>query len=369
MEEISADESFVEDRVPTTKITPLKMPAQTTDQKQPHSLVMDHSRLIPLSEVRDSSRVKKIAPADGNDGGEEETSGVIFIAMDNADGTMTERTSSILSESRRSSSLVDHRPSSETNDTDHDDHEEDDQGRLDNNNNENSNTNDNTNDLSMRHSISSSTTDRPSIPVMLIDRQRSSSTTSSTSTRSLRKRNPSPEPKQQPQATRSRNTSSVNPPTTIQTSEETSHSRRPSATEFQKFRDQLHTPLTPTFPLVNNIDWRLYPNPHHPKTKTEILRIERIYTPVELPSKSRVSEVTNYDVLIPRFSPAFPPVLRDIGVQEDEWTGFIHRVNKYSMEAFDPFRWSNIVFNIIHVLTFWMSEWILPNLTKKVHPL
>ena len=39
---------------------------------------------------------------------------------------------------------------------------------------------------------------------------------------------------------------------------------------------------------------------------------------------------------------------------------------RYCMEAFDPFRWSNVAINIIAVLSCWLSEWIMPNMTKRV---
>ena len=143
-------------------------------------------------------------------------------------------------------------------------------------------------------------------------------------------------------------------------------SRRHSATEFQKFRDQLHSvPANPTV-QPDNDGWHLHPNPHRPKTKTEILRIERIYTPIALPRRARVSQIANFDVLIPRFSPAYPPVLREYGINEGEWRGFIEHVNAVCMEAFDPFRWSNVAINVLALLSCWLSEWIMPNLTKRV---
>jgi len=315
----------------------------------------------------------------------EEGTGVILIGMDNIDGAMTDRTTT---ESRRSSIFVDHRPS-ETNDTDHEDDDEEDIHKTEK---DNYNEDDPSSDPIIRRSLSSSSrTGRPAaIPVMLIDRRRSTSTSSTSSTASsssdssaphstsLRHRTSSLESSsKQPQPRHTQRTDRPHHPGAIpQTTPSTedpsiiSHSRRPSATEFQKFRDQLHqqpTPITPTFPTVAT-QWQLHPNPHHPKTRTEVLRIERIYTPIELPSKTHVSEVTNYDVLIPRFSPAFPPILREYGIVEGEWTGFIGKVNKTCMEAFDPFRWSNIILNLVNVLSFWMTEWIMPNITKRVNP-
>jgi len=73
-----------------------------------------------------------------------------------------------------------------------------------------------------------------------------------------------------------------------------------------------------------------------------------------------------YDVLIPRFNPAYPRILGEYGIGEEEWGRFIGRVNRLCVEAFDPFRWSHLVVNIIALLTLWMSEWIMPNPAKRV---
>ena len=88
--------------------------------------------------------------------------------------------------------------------------------------------------------------------------------------------------------------------------------------------------------------------------------------PIALPSKINVSDVTNYDVLIPRFATTYPTLLREYGISETEWMGVIVRVNKCCMEAFDPFRLGNIAINIIAVLSCWLSEWFMPNLAKRV---
>lgn len=42
------------------------------------------------------------------------------------------------------------------------------------------------------------------------------------------------------------------------------------------------------------------------------------------------------------------------------------RVNRFCMEAFDPFRVGNILVNVVAVLSCWLSEWVMPNLTKRV---
>jgi hypothetical protein len=44
----------------------------------------------------------------------------------------------------------------------------------------------------------------------------------------------------------------------------------------------------------------------------------------------------------------------------------VGRVNRFCMEAFDPFRVSNVLVNVVAVLSCWLSEWIMPNLTKRV---
>src|SRR5947207_12340922 len=155
---METDDVF-EDHVPMTKITPLKMMSSSSGGGEaippPLSTTMDRTRLTPLAETtrEATSRGKKSAPGQAEDG---DTSGVIIIGMDTSvDGTITERTASILSESRRSSSLVDHRPSSETNGTDHenddahDDHSEQEQTHVKGDDVDNGRT--------VRNSISSST--------------------------------------------------------------------------------------------------------------------------------------------------------------------------------------------------------------------
>ena len=316
--------------------------------------IKDPSLLRPNSVCSEKSVTSK------NTGGkveESSTTGIILIGMDTDAATTV---------SRRSSSVTDQRRQSETNDTDRDEIE---------NINININMKKAESTPSSRPSTSNSLTDDdlPTVPVKLGVPRRSNSSTSnrSSTATSLHRRTPSVDStKPNPQTTRPRQASSVDPPVTTPTTiTSIPPSRRPSATEFQKFRDQLRSaPSNPAFQSIHP-DWQLHPNPHHPGTQTEILRIERIYTPVELPSKSRVSEITNYDVMIPRFSPAYPPILRDYGIGEVEWTGFIQRVNKSCMEAFDPFRWSNIALNIVAMLSFWLSEWIMPNITKRVQSL
>ena len=281
--------------------------------------------------------------------GEGVMSGFILIGMDGNDAATT-------TASRGSSSVMDPRRPSETTDTDHDDNEVND--TIDDNDNNNKK---NDPPPSSRQSNSSRTA---AIPVMLVDHRRSNSVTTASSG-SLRQHTSS---HSNIRTGRPRQASSVDPPDTIPTTitSSTTSQRRHSATEFQKFRDQLHSvPANPAF-QPETPEWQLHPNPHNPKTKTEILRIERSYTPIALPTKTRVSKITNFDVLIPRFSPTYPPILREYGINETEWMGFIQRVNRYCMEAFDPFRWSNIAINIIAVMTFWLSEWFMPNLAKRV---
>ena len=286
----------------------------------------------------------------------------IIIGMDNNDAA-TVGPETI--ESRASSSSTDHRRPSETNDTDHDEPETNDEYTLNNiknNNKENYPS-------SMRRS--SSTGERQIVRIRLGDHSRSPSSNSAVSSTSLhRNRSSSSYSKTHPQRTgRPRKLSSLDPPDTTTHTTITSEtgSQHPSVTEFQKYPGQLHSFSTGAIDPERQ-EWQLQPNPHRPKTNTEILRIERAYTPIALPTKSRVSGVANYDVLIPRFSPSYPPVLRDYGVSEEEWGTFIQRVNKSCMEAFDPFRFSNIIVNILAVLTLWFSELIIPNLAKKVWP-
>ena len=289
--------------------------------------------------------------------GEELSQGAILIGMDENDTTTVGRTTTESKRSSSSNTSRHHR--SETNDTDHD--------YSDDNGHDNEKQIETHEPIPSRRSNSSSTAgNRPNLPaVMLADRRRSTSTSSieSNSTSSLRQRTSSVESSSR--AKRKHTPRPSDPLETTPTREEEDVDRRHSATEFQKFRDQLHSiPSNPA--LRTNTEEQLHPNPHHPKTKTEILRIERVYTPVALPSKHTVSDITNYDVLIPRFSPVYPVLLRDFGINEGEWNGFITRVNRSCMEAFDPFRWSNIVVNLIAVLSFWISEWFMPNLTKRV---
>jgi len=288
--------------------------------------------------------------------GEELSSGVISISMDENDATTVGRTTT---ESRRSSSRAsDHHPS-ETNDTEHENSDDEDRDAKQIETQKPFSTS--------RRSNSSSTTGRPNINVpvvMLMDRRRSASTSSIDSDgSSLRQRTSSVESASRGAKRKHKSQPSDPVETTETTGEDVS--RRHSATEFQKFRDQLHSiPSNPA--LRGNTEEQLHPNPHHPKTKTEILRIERIYTPIALPSKHHVSDVTNYDVLIPRFSPAYPVLLRDFGITDGEWNAFITRVNRSCMEAFDPFRWNNLLVNMFAVLSFWISEWFMPNLSKRV---
>jgi hypothetical protein len=319
------------------------------DQVKTTPLSRPHSRSSGRSAVSNGLVVKK------ND---EPSTGVILIGMDENDATTVGRTTTA---SRASSSLVDQHPS-ETNDTDNDE--------IDDNNNNNKHTESRFNVSPSRRSNSSSTAGRPVIPVMLVDRRRSTSTSSisSISSNSLRHRTSSLESNKRPKRTNHprQTSSSDHPQTSSTTADSGTVSQRHSATEFQKFRDQLHSSIAnPTIQPINE-EWQFHPNPHHPKTKTEILRIERTYTPIALPTKSHVSEITNYDVLIPRFSPTYPTILREYGIGEGEWTGFIDRVNKSCMEAFDPFRFSNIVINMVAVLSCWISEWFMPNLAKRV---
>lgn len=286
--------------------------------------------------------------------GEELSSGVVSISMDENDATTVGRTTT---ESRRSSSNPsDHHPS-ETNDTEHENSDDEDRDAKQIETQE---------PISSRRSNSSSTTDRPNINVpvvILMDRRRSTSTSSNDSNgSSLRKRTSSVESASR--AKRKHKSQPSDPAETTPIPRE-DVSRRHSATEFQKFRDQLHSiPSNPA--LRGNTEEQLHPNPHHPKTKTEILRIERIYTPIALPSKHNVSDVTNYDVLIPRFSPTYPVLLRDFGITDGEWNAFITRVNRSCMEAFDPFRWNNLLVNMFAMVSFWISEWFMPNLSKRV---
>jgi Golgin subfamily A member 7/ERF4 family len=226
---------------------------------------------------------------------------------------------------------------------------------------------------SQRHSTSSSVSDGTRVPVLVDPRSRSSSSNSSSSTTHSHE-----DERTSPSARPARLSSSIDrdhpshtDPTTVNS--ETASNRPQSATEFQKFRDHLHHSASHelfhnSHPTINELAQSdaLHPNPHHPGTKTEILRIERVYTPVALPTKTRVSEIVQYDVLIPRFSPAYPRILGEYGIEEEEWGRFIGRVNRFCVEAFDPFRVSNVLVNLIALVTLWMSEWIMPNLAKRV---
>ena len=312
----------------------------------------------PLSK---SSRRSDISGTTDGQRGDDGTTGIIIIGMDNTDAATMGRTETT---SRRSSREMDPRRPSDTTDTEPDDPEHDNSNKREPNT-QNENPHPPHPLPPARSQRSNSSSSRAAIPVMLVDRRRSTSSSSS-STRSSTSSNhnslDSP-------TSRPRQTSSTEPPdtepTTI-TSSSANPARPSSATEFQKFRHQLHSvPSNPAF-RPEPEEWQLHPNPHHPKTKTEILRIERTYTPIALPTKARVSAITNYDVLIPRFSPTFPPILREYGISEGEWSGFVGRVNRFCMEAFDPFRLSNVLVNVVAVLSCWLSEWIMPNLTKRV---
>jgi Golgin subfamily A member 7/ERF4 family len=329
----------------------LMTPSTTAAGEDPFLTVIhplkDENKQHTLSRpVSNSSRRSEESRADVSKG-EGVMSGVILIGMDGNDAATT-------TASRRSSSVMDPNRPSETNDTDRDD------GEVSNAIINDDNIIDNAKQDNPPSSRQSNTSRNAAIPVMSGDHRRSDSISSASSSDSNNK--PTGRPRQ---------TSSVDPPETLPTTitSPSSHTseRRHSATEFQKFRHQLHSvSANPVFLQSENSEWPLHPNPHHPKTKTEILRIERTYTPIALPTKIRVSKIANYDVLIPKFSPSYPPILGSYGINETEWTGFIQRVNRYCMEAFDPFRWSNVVINILAIMTFWLSEWIMPNLTKKV---
>ena len=323
------------------------LPVPSKDLSQPHVLSRPQSNSSRPS-VDSRIEVKK-----GDDG----TTGVIIIGLDSNDTATVGRTTI----SRGSSSVMDQRRRSETNDTERDETEANNDIKSDHK----KNNIDDKHLLSIRHSTSSSTAAIPIAPANGHGRSNSISTGPSSSHR----QNTSSEDSNPLASTRGRprQTSSADPPDTTPTTlnSETASQRPHSATEFQKFRHQLHG-ANPTFPHPENEEWQLHPNPHHPNTKTEILRIERTYTPIALPTKTRVSNITNYDVLIPRFSPTYPPILREYGINDGEWTGFIQRVNRYCMDAFDPFRWSNVAINILAVLSCWLSEWIMPNITKRV---
>ena len=221
---------------------------------------------------------------------------------------------------------------------------------------------------SPRHSTSSSIGDSNRIPVQAVDPHSISSSTSSSSTAHTHE-DDAPRPSRLSSSI-DRDHPSNTDPTTVNS--ETASNRPQSATEFQKFRDHLHHSasheLFHTHPTINELARpdALQPNPHHPGTKTEILRIERVYTPIALPTKTRVSGIVQYDVLVPRFSPAYPRILGEYGIEEDEWVRFIGRVNRFCVEAFDPFRVSNVFVNLIALATLWLSEWIMPNLAKRV---
>jgi hypothetical protein len=317
------------------------LPVPSKDLSPAHALSRPQSN---SSRRSDDSRmdVKK------GDGG---TTGVIIIGLDTNDAATVGRTTA----SRGSSSVIDPRRPSETNDTERDETEL-------HNNFESDHSENNIDDkppLSIKHLAAA-------LPVDYQGRPNSISTPPSSSSHHQNTSSVDSNPRTSTTG-RPRQTSSVDHPDTTPTTlnSETASQRRHSATEFQKFRHHLHG-ANPTFSHPENEEWQLHPNPHHPNTKTEILRIERAYTPVALPTKTRVSAITNFDVLIPRFSPTYPPILREYGISDGEWTGFIQRVNIYCMEAFDPFRWNNVVINIIAVLSCWLSEWIMPNITKRV---
>jgi len=322
--------------------------------------------LAPDSHHPDDTGVS-IAVAHGK--GDEGATGVILIGMDHTDAATT-------TASRRSTSSTsdeDHfdgnpRPS-ETNDTEPD--VDINRDNLHNTEKQEDPREERVVDSpppSIHRRSHSSSTDvaeaNLSIPISIRHR-RSTSSSSSSSSSSLHKR---PSTGRSKRTARSREISPVDPQDTTPTAVDSGTiSQRHSATEFQKFRDELSQKAQPdTAYDTMTTEWQLHPNPHRPGTGTEILRIERTYTPIALPSKTRVSDVTNYDVLIPRFSITYPPILREYGISDAEWSGFIQRVNKGCMEAFDPFRLGNILVNIIAVMSCWLSEWFMPNLTKRV---
>jgi hypothetical protein len=340
----------------TEEISFTVVAVETPDSKD----LVDGSGGSGLTRSKSKSSVVSDAKVGGKEG-EDGMTGVIVIRMDSNDNA------TITTESRGSSSM-DQRHPSETNDTDHDEVETNDNNDLDNSNIEEA-----AKAPSSRRSNSSST-GGATIPVMLVDQRRSTpSSVSSVSSSSLQRHQHTSSQDSANATPRKhtnlpRQTPSTDPPdaplTTTVTRETVS--RRLSATEFQKFRDQLHSvPANPAFEPEND-EWQLHPNPHRPKTRTEILRIERTYTPITLPTNTQVNNVANFDVLVPRFSPSYPPILREYGISENEWRGFIERVNRFCMEAFDPFRWSNIIVNVIALLSCWLSEWIMPNLAKRV---
>jgi Golgin subfamily A member 7/ERF4 family len=380
---------------PATELKPLPSSLQITPMKE----ALLRPKSAASSRSRQSRKSSEIPDASS-------TTGVILIGMDVTDAATT------VSRSRRSSSsAVDPPRPSETNDTDHDETE------IVDYTTKTLTTTTTTITLtsgtfarptSRRRSLSSISdsesdhnideeAERPIVPVPeeFDDPDRLNSSESPRPPSSSSSDSPRPRRSSYSSSTsRHRHTSSIdsttrNTDTTATTNRphqfsttttatttgihgESSSSRPPSATEFQKFRDQLHSVASnPAFrPLTNTPgDSPLHPNPHHPGPQTEILRIDRVYTPIALPTKTHVSQITNYDVMIPRFSPAFPSLLRDLGIQEAEWRGFIERVNRGCMEAFDPFRVSNVLLNMVAVLTFWLSEWIMPNLAKKVFTL
>ena len=194
-----------------------------------------------------------------------------MIGLDGNDAATVGRTTL----SRGSSSVMDQRRPSETNDTERDETEVGD--TIENDHNKN-----NTDDkppLSIRNTTVSSTA---AIPVMLVDHHGQSNSISTPPSSSSHRQNTSSVDSNPRTSTtgRPRQTSSVDPPNTTPTTlnSETASQRRHSATEFQKFRHQLHG-ANPAFPHPENEEWQLHPNPHHPHTKTEILRIERtVYT-------------------------------------------------------------------------------------------
>jgi hypothetical protein len=373
---------------PTTKITVREHKADdsflSVNGAQPLADVTNRTSLSRPVSI--ASRTSDGSRLEGKKG-DETNSGVILIGLDPEDAATASRTSiSRGSGTSETGGDRDTRGMDDVTDTRRNDDNEGhgiaavENGALSHDKHETS---------SKRHSASSSNTDGTSrVPVMLVDsRRRSSSSSSSSSAPSTTANNHDDDnkhPSHGSTPTRAhRLSSSVDhpshsnntDPTTVNS--DTASNRPQSATEFQKFRDHLHhnsLPATTVFPhdLATHPDHHsqqepiLHPNPHHPGTQTEIIRIERAYTPVALPTKTNVSGIVQYDVLIPRFSPAYPRILGEYGIGEEEWGRFIGRVNRYCTEAFDPFRWSNLLVNIIALLTFWMSEWIMPNLAKRV---
>jgi len=366
---------------PTTKITirERKDDSERTDDDtflsvNGHQPLADVTNRQSLSRpVTNASKTSDASRLEGKKD-DETRSGVGVISMDSNVGAATASRTSL---SRGSEMNETNEEEDQDTEVDHSYEEKHDQGPRMGALTDISMSSDRRETAAKRHSTSSSTVDATSrVPVVGQHlRRSSSSSTSSTSSISANQRSRDdsaalPRPRRQPSSIDQAAPSNSNTDPTTVNSDTASQGRPQSATEFQKFRDHLHhsapttilEALAPSLP----VEPLLHPNPHHPGTKTEILRIERVYTPIALPTKTRVSEIVQYDVLIPRFSPNYPRILGEYGIGEEEWGRFIGRVNRFCMEAFDPFRWSNLVINAIALLTLWMSEWIMPNLAKRV---